>query len=201
MKIITLSGVDGSGKSTQLAQLQNILEAKGAKVAYIHAVAFSLPQAARSLFDRPRKGRAPGKAAVKSSFIGVFLRKIVLLIDLMRFHFFVKRLKQTGVEYLLSDRYFYDTLVNIAYLDGTKLDSAFARFATRFIPKPYKAYYLQVTPEKVMERPRKPEQGLQYLKDKTLLFNEAASLWSFVTLDADQPIETVADSLRQSYEA
>lgn len=201
MKIITLSGVDGSGKSTQLTQLQKLLEAKGSKVAYIHAVAFSLPQAARGLFDRPGKGKTPSKATVKSSFIGVLLRKIVLLIDLMRFHFFVKRLKKSNTEYLLSDRYFYDTLVNIAYLDGTKLNTPFARFATRFIPKPDKAYYLRVTPEKVMERPRKPEQGLQYLKDKTLLFNEAALLWSFITLDADQPIETVADSLRQSYEA
>ena len=198
MQIITLSGVDGSGKSTQLTHLQQLLEAKGGKVAYIHAVAFSLPQAARGLFIRPQKEKTPSKAKAKSGFVGVFLRKIILLIDLIRFHFFVKQLKKAGVHYLLSDRYFYDTLVNIAYLDGTKLNTSFARLANRFIPKPNKAYYLRVTPEKVMERPRKPEQGLQYLKDKTILFNEAALLWSFITLDSDQPIETVAESLHQS---
>jgi len=198
MKIITLSGVDGSGKSTQLLQLQKLLETEGAKVTYIHAVAFSLPQTVREFFTRPGKEKTLRKANVKSNFLGVLLRKAILLIDLLRFHFFVKRLKKEGVQYLLSDRYFYDTLVNIAYLDGTRLSTTFARLASRFIPKPDRAFYLQVTPEKIMARPRKPEQGLQYLKDKTLLFNEAAVAWSFITLNADEPIDAVFESIKQS---
>lgn len=196
MKIITLSGVDGSGKSTQLKKLQAFLNNEGKRVSYIHAVSFSLPQAARALFVRPNKNAALGKSKTKSGFIGIVLRKCVLLIDLWRFRFYVQKLRKSGVDYLLSDRYFYDTLVNIAYLDGTRLVTPFARLAARFIPKPDAAVYLHVTPERVMERPRAPEQGLQYLQDKTVLFNEAAIRWSFREVDADQPIDAVFESIK-----
>ena len=41
MEYITFSGVDGSGKSTQLELLREYLIGKGFKVAYFHAVEFS----------------------------------------------------------------------------------------------------------------------------------------------------------------
>ncbi|TXH00347.1 MAG: hypothetical protein E6P95_03700 [Candidatus Moraniibacteriota bacterium] len=196
MQIITLSGIDGSGKSTQLARLRTYLESKGAKVAYIHAIAFSLPQAARTLFAR-RGNASSGMAVTKSSWIGVLLRKIILCIDLVRFRLLLHSLRQTKTDYLLSDRYFYDTLINIAYLDGTRLDTPFARLAARCIPRPDLAFYLDVSPEFIMRRPRKPEQGLQYLKDKSILFREAATNWGFLTLDANQPIESVSQAIQK----
>lgn len=198
MKIITFSGVDGAGKSTQLERLRSLLEGRGKRIAYLHTVAFSLPQTARALFARENKKTSPGLARTKSGWLGIWLRKLILFIDLLRFHLFLRRLEKAGTDYLLSDRYFYDSLVNIAYLEGTALHTPSARLAARFIPRPAQAYYLKVTPEKVMERVRKPEQGLQYLKDKTLLFDEAATLWSFTVLDADQMTEAVFTTVAQN---
>lgn len=186
MKIITFSGIDGSGKSTQLDHLRSRLEAEGKRVAYFHAVAYSLPQAAKSLFQRGTKKPGIAKAVTKSSLLGVWLRQGVLLLDLIRFRRYVKDLEHEGVEYLLSDRYFYDSLVNIAYLDGTSLDTPYARFAARYIPKPDKAFFLSVLPDIVMRRERAPEQGLQYLRDKHELFTEASTLWDFLIIDAGQ---------------
>lgn len=191
MKIITFSGVDGSGKSTQLSLLQKKLEDSGARVAYFHAVAWSLPQAAKKLFARSSGKPGESKAVVKSSGAGVLLRQIILIIDILRFRRYLHRLEQSGIDYLLSDRYFYDSLVNIAYLDGTSLETRYTAFVAGLIPKPERAFFLSVPPEAIMRRERAPEQGLQYLKDKSSLFLEAAALWRFSVIDASQELESV----------
>lgn len=198
MHIITFSGVDGSGKSTQLALFQKELEDAGKKTSYFHAVQWSLPQAAKRLFQREARHPGEAKAVIMSSGLGVILRQIILIIDIMRFKRHLRRLEQSSFDYLLSDRYFYDSLVNIAYLDGTPLDTTYARFVARLIPKPNQAFFLSVAPEVIMRRERAPEQGLQYLKDKTSLFLEAAKLWNFTVIDAGANMESVRQAIKQS---
>jgi thymidylate kinase len=195
MKIVTFSGIDGSGKSTQLGRLQERLESEGKRVAYFHAVHFSLPQATRRFFQRSTSRPGRDAARTESSSIGVFLRKMSLLADLWRFRSFLRKLEERGYTHLLSDRYFYDTLVNIAYLDGTALDTPFSRFATRLIPRPERAFLLRLRPEAVLGRERAPEQGLAYLRDKAKLFDEAAGLWSFVIIEANADAESVFRSV------
>lgn len=195
MRFITLSGVDGSGKSTQLELLRSMLEARDFQVASFHAVSFSLVETVRArLFGSRSAGRSGG--VTKTTELGLFFRKCFLLVDLLRFRRFCRRLEKRGTDYLISDRSFYDSFINIAFLGGTSLDTAFIRFAFRHTVRPDVACYLRVTPERVMERVRPPEQGLQYLKDKTSLFEEATQRFGLTVIDADQDIDRVAEDIR-----
>ena len=98
MKLITLSGLDGSGKSTQLELLKTRLGREGGKIAVFHAIEFSL--ANRMLrFFRGEKNFVPGKerAVASASSISLFLRTVFLAIDILRFRSFTKKLERDTI--------------------------------------------------------------------------------------------------------
>ena len=133
MKIITISGLDGSGKSTQIEMLKTYLESQGKKVFYFHAVQFSI--ANKILCHRERNEVKRGdleiassqtprndKSVTKANWLQIQLRKLALGIDLCRFSKLLKKLEHDGYDYLVSDRYFYDSVINIEYLCHPGLD-------------------------------------------------------------------------------
>ncbi len=181
MKVITISGVDGSGKTTQVKMLEQALVERGEKVFYFHATMFSVA-------NRNKKA-SPGsqKAVTKAGFFKVQLRKVALLLDLLRFELLLNKLKKEGYTVVVSDRYFYDTVINIMYLSSQGRNKILcAPLFMKLIRPADHAFYLDVKKDEIIRREREIEQGTDYLKDKIKLLDEFARTYGMSIIDGSE---------------
>lgn len=212
MKTITISGLDGSGKSTQIKMLQDELERNGSKVFYFHAIEFSLAQKISDfknknclickILGRCKTNTKKNRSVTKANFIQIFLRKVFLRIDVWRFNLLRNKLRNKHFDYILSDRYFYDSIINIAFLENQKnnnitktLEGALYLNKKSSLLKPDLAIYLQTTPSLIMSRDRIPDQGLQYLIDKKAIYDESAKNFAMQIIDGNRNREEIQKNI------
>jgi thymidylate kinase len=203
MKIIAISGVDGSGKSTQVEYLKQYLKSQNKKYFYFHAIDFSIAKKVNEflghhwltrkfIFKATGKTqvKAPGKSVTDASWIGIQLRKIFLRIDCIRFKRLVKKLEKNGYDFFVTDRYFYDGAINIAYLSGHS-------YYPKFIPKPDASILIEIDPLLIIQRDRVPEQGVDYLDRKSTLFKNMSSEWEMAIIDGNREREDIAKEIEK----
>ena len=164
--LITLSGLDGAGKSTLIEWLREALETNGYPVTVLHmnhdvgvyAYARRLRDtlAGKSGRPQPRRVRTASERMRRAIIWGRTLRWCVYPIDLLIFTLYRAYVERLKKRVLVMDRYFYDTLVDLSR--GSQRGN---RLLEALTPVPDVAALVDVPPETAALR--KTEYSFDYL--------------------------------------
>ena len=181
--LITFSGLDGAGKTTQINLLSTYLQSLGYRVTvltmYDHvSISAVLRQALKRLprRNKPRLSSQPSMVTSASqSFrydkncvdpLTVLLRQIVYLLDLCRFSLIRASHKRQRRQLLIMDRYFYDSIANIARSMGWK--ALYTRCFLALMPTPDVPILLDLDAHVAFQR--KPEYPLAYMIERRQVY-------------------------------
>jgi len=187
--LISFSGVDGSGKSTQIDNLRSALHAAGMKttlLAFWDNVVVGVKYRegfVHKVYKSERGIGAPGKPVNRrdKNMRGWYLtlaRHFLYLVDALNLCRVVARARRSGVDVVILDRYVYDELSNLNLKNS--LSRAFVKFVSGLVPQPDVAYLLDADP--VAAYARKPEYPVEFMKRCRRAYFELAYLLKTMTI-------------------
>lgn len=170
--IITFSGIDGSGKSTQIQKLREYLAGNGIAVRELtfwdNVVLFSGLRSGFSRHVLQSDGHVgtPDKPAErrdknKQNPVLLLGRSVLHIVDLVNLRRIFRKLKSEPAGVIIFDRFMYDQLAALPM--RSRIARAYARLLLKFAPKPDLALLLDAVPE--VARARKPEYPLDFMRE------------------------------------
>ncbi len=203
--LITFSGLDGSGKTTQINHLCSVLTGMGFQPRLLafwdHVVVGSRYREGfvRNVFGSQPGVGAPGKPVerrdknVRSKPV-TFARHGLYLADALNLSLVVRRQRSASV--IILDRYIYDELANLPLKNP--LTRAFVRLVLGIVRRPDIAYLLDADPEDA--RQRKPEYSVDFMRQCRDAYLRLAPVVGFTVippLPLAQAKEAVEGALRR----
>lgn len=187
--LISFSGVDGSGKSTQIENLRIALHSAGMTTRLLafwdHVVVGAKYREGfvHKIYKSERGVGAPGRPVSRrdKNMRGWHLtlaRHVLYLLDALNLRRVIKREKMAGADVIILDRFIYDELSNLNLASG--FSRTFARFVYALAPKPDIAFLLDADPSKARER--KPEYPLEFMELCRRAYFELANLLATFTI-------------------
>ncbi len=193
---VSFSGIDGAGKSTQIADLCARLDQAGLSV---RILAFWDDVAAfkgfreflsRALFHGESGVGSPAKPVSRRdknvrSRPMTALRFLLYFTDALSLRLTMANASRSGADVVIFDRYLYDELANLS-LDH-RLTRTYMRLLLWMVPQPDLAYLLDVDP--VQARARKPEYPVEFLHHNRASYLALSEIVGGITVvaSASQP--------------
>jgi thymidylate kinase len=205
--LISFSGLDGSGKSTQIANLQQFLQNRGQHCKLLafwdDVVVLSRYREGfvHKVYGSERGIGAPGQPVnrrdknVRKWYL-TLARHGLYLLDALHLAVVVAAAKRSGVDAIIMDRYIYDELANLPLANpATRI---FVRAVHGIVPRPDLAYLLDVDPEQA--RQRKPEYPLDFLYSCRRSYLRLAHMLGHMTVITPLDLADAVGEVRKAVE-
>jgi thymidylate kinase len=195
-QLISFSGLDGSGKSTQIANLQDFLHGRGLSTTLLafwdDVVVLSRYREGfvHKVYGSEKGIGAPHRPVnrrdknVRKWYLSI-VRHGLYFLDALHLVKVIGRARRSGVDVVIMDRYIYDELANLPL--SNPLTRLFIRLITAFVPKPNVAYILDADPEAA--RARKPEYPVDFLRLCRKAYLQLADMLGNLTVIPPLPLD------------
>ena len=192
--LISFSGIDGAGKSTQISMLQACLAASGLRFSLLTfwddvAVLSGIREFSSHAVFRGDKGvGSPDRPITRrdknvQSWPMAILRLFLYVLDAVHLGFVVARSKRHPVDVIIFDRYLYDEIANLPLRRWYA--RAYIRFLLKLAPRPDVAYLLDA--DAVEAWARKREYPLEFVGRNRGAYLLLSSMIPCITVIAPGP--------------
>lgn len=197
--LITLSGLDGAGKSTLARIISTRLEQERGLTSKAVWCKFGIHPLS-SLRLRQTVGPHTPKTATHVRFhprkaTGAFAAygRILLWLHYAQLYWQVLRSLRKG-HAVVCDRYLYDTIIDLQQEFSYGIQRAIKASWQSWLPRPDHAFLLDLRAEKAFER--QPDSvSIAFLEDRGQKYAELVARFGLIRLDATQPPDVLADQI------
>jgi thymidylate kinase len=203
-RLISFSGIDGAGKSTQIESLRARLNEIGARVLLVTfwddvaRLTRIREVSGHTLFKGDKGVGTPARPVNRrdknvQSWYMTTVRFALYFLDAISLRMVVAKTRKTDADVVIFDRYCYDELANLSLRNP--IARAYVRLILALVPRPDVSFILDADP--IQARARKPEYPLDFLHSSRASYLALGKLAGGVTIIAPQPVQEVAQQIQQ----
>ena len=197
-RLVSFSGIDGSGKSTQIENLRASLNEVGVRVLLVTfwndvaRLTRIREVSGHTLFKGDKGVGTPAKPVNRRdknvrSWYMTAVRFGLYFVDAVSLRIVAAKALRANADLVIFDRYLYDELANLSLRNRTA--RAYVRLLLRIVPQPDISFLLDADP--VQACARKPEYPLDFLHRSRASYLALSELAGGMTIIAPQPVQDV----------